>query len=100
MHSLKQYHTPSDVWWEDLKTELAHTAKALREANTGTLLGPPMMQRQTKRVDMRMEVPEGLNPDSRMELVQRGEHIRVNVSYVEGLPEPREPTAIVWRTFD
>jgi hypothetical protein len=96
LHSVKKYREPGDKWWETFRTELTETARQLRVANMGTLLGPPLMRKSSGQVEMNMEIPPSLDKDA---LVKRllGQDLIVNISYRKALPEPVEPQAILWK---
>jgi hypothetical protein len=60
----QRYRSPEDQWWDKLRTHLTQTGEALRLANTGTLLGPPMMRGTS--VEMNSELPPGRDITSPM----------------------------------
>ncbi|WP_420426816.1 hypothetical protein [Algiphilus sp.] len=97
LHSMKKLREPNDQWWIRFKTELTDTAARLKVATTGTLLGPPMIRSGTGHVDMKMEVPPGTDPETLMSRMGcRGVEMSIKVNYLNALPEPIEPEAIVW----
>jgi hypothetical protein len=96
LHAMKKWRADDDLWWDQLRDHLNDVIADLRTANTGTLLGPPMMQKDTQQVQMNMEIPPGVNIDSvTTQMMER--NFTVNVSYLEALPGTLEPEAIVWR---
>lgn len=95
LHSLKIYRGQDDAWWDSFRTVLHDSVTELRVANRGTLLGPPMMQVGTKKVEMRMDIP----PSTDMEELRAkifGRKVLVKVSYIDVLPEPLEEQAQAW----
>lgn len=96
LHAMKKWRHDDDPWWDDLRFHLNEVAAELRIANTGTLLGPPMMQKDTAQVQMNMEVPPGVDLDSvTSQMMER--NFTVNVSYLQALPGTLETEAVVWR---
>lgn len=95
LHALKRYHAPEDPWWVNLREELQAAVRELRTANTGTLLGPPLMKKGTGQVDMRLEIPPTFDHEVLMSTVMNRELI-VEVSYLDVLPAEFEPQAVVW----
>lgn len=98
LHSKKAYNAPDDEYWAGLKAELTAIAGRLQDANTGTLLGPPLMRPNTKLADTKLELP----PDSKIDEVMkamREQELVIDVSYHDNLPVEFEAEALVWR-FD
>ena len=96
LHAMKKCRHDDDPWWDDLRLHLSEVAAELRIANTGTLLGPPMMKKDTAQVQMNMEVPPGVDLDSvASQMIER--NFKVNVSYLQALPGTLETEAVVWR---
>jgi len=93
LHSMKHYRSEDDKYWNDLRTDLLKTASLLEGANTGTLLGPPLMRRGTSKVDMRLEVPPGVDLKEMMKPMLKP--TSVNVTYHESLPKEIEAEAII-----
>jgi hypothetical protein len=91
---MKRHRAPDDIWWGKLRTDLVEIAGALRIANMGTLLGPPLMMGRTGRVQMNMEMP----PGGRTFELEIGQRHKIHVSYLPSLPDPIEPQAILWTT--
>lgn len=95
MHSAKQLRPVEDPWWSMFRHELLTTARELRIANTGTLLGPPLMKSGTRNVQMSLEMPPGSEADEIMKKIT-GQDLTVDISYPDALPEILEPEASVW----
>ncbi|KFI23740.1 hypothetical protein [Nitrosococcus oceani] len=97
LYSMKKSREPNDQWWIRLKTELTDTAARLKFATAGTLLGPPMILSGTRNVDMKMETPPGSDPETLMKRMGgSGIEMSIKVNYLNALPGPIEPEAIVW----
>jgi hypothetical protein len=98
MHSMKKFRAPDDAWWESFQADLRNTADQLRIANTGTLLGPPLQKKGSKKVDMKLQLPPDSNvAETLKSLMHRPFH--VHVEYLDKLPEPLEPQAAAWTDF-
>lgn len=96
LHSMKQFRSLDDHWWTELRAELNEIVEALRVANMGTLLGPPLMKHGSRRVHMTMEVPPGRNPDALVESMSKGQNYIIEVKNLSSLPNPIEPEAVLW----
>jgi hypothetical protein len=95
MHSMKRYRPIDDTWWSAFHKELCETAEELRTATVGTLLGPPLMKKGTRQVQMSMELPPGSNADTILKRII-GQDLKVDVKYLKVLPGALEPQASVW----
>src|SRR6516162_10064828 len=94
---MKRYRAPDDPWWETLRADLVETAAALRIANMGTLLGPPLVRYPSGQIELAMEVPFGRDVKP---FIPLGLSRRVHVSYPSSLPDPIEPEAVIWDIKD
>lgn len=95
LHAMKKYRSAHDRYWERLRKELEDIAAQLELANKGTLLGPPLVKQGTGQVDMKCELPPEVDTDAVMKRM-RNKKIKVNVSYLDNLPENLELEAHVW----
>jgi hypothetical protein len=96
LHSMKRFKSDVDQYWNELRSDLEKTATLLEGANTGTLLGPPLVRPGTNKVDMRVEVPPGLDLGAMMKPMLN-QTTKVDVTYHDNLPANLEAEAIIWR---
>lgn len=97
MHSMKRYKASSDQFWIKFRNDLENTYEKLALANTGTLLGPPLLKSSTGQVDMKVELPgEDDSKNLLSPIMASGKEIKVNLSYISHLPKPIESQAHVW----
>ncbi|MES9906529.1 MAG: hypothetical protein ABW168_28090 [Sedimenticola sp.] len=100
LHSMKRHKVPSDHFWIKLRNDLESAYEKLAIANTGTLLGPPLMKSDTGQVDMRVELPnENQQQNPLGPIMDTGIEIKVNLSYISHLPKKLEKQAHVWQHF-
>jgi hypothetical protein len=97
MHSKKQFHAQGHDWWLKLRKELEAAAADLIEANTGTLLGPPLHKRSTGEGSLKIELPEGASEVSMDMAMETAVQRAVKVEYLPNLPEQLEAVAHYWR---
>jgi hypothetical protein len=95
LHAMKRHREPEDPWWERFATLVARTMSSLQVANTGTLLGPPLIKTGTSQVDMRVEIPPGTDGRAILDSIV-GRNLTVDVKYLPELPTPLESWAVVW----
>lgn len=96
LHSQKKFRPDNDLWWSTLRNELGEARTELEFANTGTLLGPPLLKKSTGKVDMKLEILPGEDPRQAASLVA-GREVLIDVSYPRTLPDRLEKEAMVWR---
>jgi len=94
LHAAKRPRANDDPWWATVRKDLAEITAALRTANTGTLLGPPLIEPGTGHLMLNSEIPPGHDLASLMEPGYRG---RLDVSYPPSLPDPLESEAVFSR---
>ncbi|NOZ11253.1 MAG: hypothetical protein GXP09_09480 [Gammaproteobacteria bacterium] len=91
LHSMKRYKVHTDQFWLRFRNDLESAYEKLAIANTGTLLGPPLMKSGTGQVDMKVELPtEGQLENPLTSIMKAGKEIKINVSYILHLPNPIE----------
>ncbi len=99
LHSMKRYKSSSDQFWLKFRNDLESTCVKLAVANTGTLLGPPLMKGSSGQVDMKIELPDGEQSKNLLGYIMNtGKEIKVNVTYISHLPKPIESQAHVWQS--
>ena len=81
----------------NLEKDLSATASLLTDATTGTLLGPPLSKDGTGEAYMNSEIPDGIDSEYIMQILRKGNEIKVNVEYLDKMPEEFENEAIVWK---
>jgi len=57
LHAMKIFKRLDDVYWEKLRSELEKIYSELQKANYGTLLGPPLLDKKTGKMQLKMEFP-------------------------------------------
>lgn len=98
LHSMKKFRAPSDEWWDNLRADLVLASNRLDSAVAGTLLGPPMTKDGTNEIDMKVEIPPHCSADEIMaRMGGKGKEMTIKVAYLESLPDPAEPQAVLWR---
>ena len=97
MHAMKNYKSADNIFWDKFRKDLEAMTKKLITANTGTLLGPPLMDKH-KHLRMNIEITSEANPDAFMQAICNGnKKLNVKVSHLDALPEILEPEAYVWK---
>lgn len=98
LHSMKKCKKSTDPYWLRFRSELEKTYMQLKIANTGTLLGPPLMKPGTGSVDMKLEIPPETDTGTMVNsIMKKGKKIKVEVSYLNKLPGKLEEEAHVWQ---
>ncbi|OGB25685.1 MAG: hypothetical protein A3I66_11860 [Burkholderiales bacterium RIFCSPLOWO2_02_FULL_57_36] len=86
LHALREELADQPGWWHEFRQILHEGYPLLELANSGELIGLPLLHRPTKRIDMRAVLLEG---DSRYPLVSRlqagCQHI-LHVAYIDPIP--------------
>jgi len=100
MHSMKIYKNTSDPFWLDFRNKLDDIYKKLLAANTGTLLGPPLIKAGTTKVDMNIELPPNVNSKDLIDTIIKQGRVIIDVSYLTQLPDVLEEEAQVWDMSD
>lgn len=95
MHSMKTFRPAGDPWWDAFRRDLERTVTALRAANVGTLLGPPLMKTGTREISMNIEILPGLDQGA-LDKGLVGQSVVVDIKYLPKLPDVLEPEALVW----
>jgi hypothetical protein len=95
LHAVRSGVHHNEQWWTKLRTETDYCANALAIANTGILLGPPLMR--GKRINTNIEIPPGHDTAEFRRLVGGdGDHVMMNFAYLDALPDPLPPRALFW----
>ena len=98
LHEMKENRTSDDSWWVKFRTELTETAAALRMANRGILLGPPMLRKTEEKLLMEINIEDVFAEAVFSSALGSpvGQTVALEVSYPPSLPEHVEPEAILW----
>jgi hypothetical protein len=56
LHAIKRRRSDGDTWWERTRLFLEATYMELERANFGTLLGPPLLHRETGKLNVKVEM--------------------------------------------
>ncbi len=84
MHAMQRFREPDDPYWASFRDLLATTAAELGAATTGTLLGPPLVERATGKMSIVIEgAPAGLTG---AEVARIGEKGVIGIRYWKTIP--------------
>lgn len=89
LHSLTQFRSDDDPWWETCRQQLEDTYAELVEANRGTLVGPPILDRKSGTITMSVEGEAGDSSDWKKQLgadLIVNERYSVQVDYLDKHP--------------
>jgi len=87
MHHPKIYRASCDVWWNETKTFLETIYTELADANKGTLLGVPLINRDTRKMQLEVEVADDKIVEELIGSVGIiGETLIFTVTYLDELP--------------
>lgn len=87
LHAMKTYRQDDDSWWTKTRCLLEEVYAELQKANKGTILGVPLLNRQTQSIQMYVEPAEGQDSAFLLQRVgSRGDTKRVKVTYLDELP--------------
>lgn len=81
LHAGKSVHPTDDPWWTELRTCLERGCDLLGGATTGTLLGPPLINKRTGQAHMPMELPAGAVAPA----VGKGDEFIFEIRYADSL---------------
>jgi hypothetical protein len=87
LHYTERFMPRHDKWWSDFRALVAEGVEGLRDATTGTLLGPPLMRRG--QGVLLVEYVKGLSSETVQQAMPApGETIHVKVDYHDTIPTP------------
>ena len=87
LHAMKIYRPSNDPWWAKARNFFEDVYAQLQKANFGTLLGVPLLNPQTKMMNMSAEPAENESTDSMLQRIGRpGASRMVRVRYLDELP--------------
>ncbi|NYI02785.1 hypothetical protein [Cupriavidus plantarum] len=95
LHSLKTSRSDSDPWWDDFRHLLHEATELLRQANVGTLLGPPLAKKGIQSAQMNIELRDE-DAGKLLGNALLGRRAKISVSYLDEVPTELEPTAHRW----
>lgn len=95
LHAMKAFRAAGDPLWEQFRVEVNDVVEQLIVANTGTLLGPPLLG-PNGNVDMKVELPSPHDHDHLVDRIKEMREIKVKISYLNTLPRNLEREAHVW----
>ncbi|GEM_PF-709954 len=97
LHTMKRLRKSEDTFWKKLRKDLEKIAGQLELANRGTLLGPPLMRADGKKIDMNCEIPETkLDHRDKMKDFMSKNDLLLKVSYLQNFPIIIEKNAVIW----
>lgn len=87
LHAIKPEYIEDPGWWQQLRGLLNEAYPLLKLANSGELIGLPLIHRQTKRMNLNV-IFVGDDPRREMlsRLVQGATH-KVRIEYIDPLPD-------------
>lgn len=95
LHAVRNSAHHNEQWWTKLRSEVSYCANALTVANMGILLGPPL--KRGKQINANIEIPPGFDATEFKRIVTgNDEHVMMSFAYLDSLPDPLPPNAIVW----
>jgi len=87
LHATKKSRKDDDKWWHDIRKYLKEVYQELTKANVGTLLGVPLIRKDTGQLYMNIEILKGEDPNSIKNRVgQIGTQRILKVRYLDELP--------------
>lgn len=87
LHAMKKLIKEDDKWWLSTREYLNSVYHELEKANTGTLLGPPLIKKETGQISMNLEILKGVDSNSLKDKVgQIGIQRILEVKYLNDLP--------------
>lgn len=87
LHAMKKSRKEDDKWWYDTRKYLEGVCQELAKANAGTLLGVPLIKKETGQLYMNIEILRGEDPNSLRDKVgQIGVQRILKVRYLHELP--------------
>ncbi|MHB8278974.1 MAG: hypothetical protein ACYDIA_15170 [Candidatus Humimicrobiaceae bacterium] len=86
LHAMKEYKNEDDEWWDNTRRYLEDICQELIKANVGTLLGPPLIKKETGQINMNTEILEDNDPDLIISKYKLGGQILFKAQYFDELP--------------
>ncbi len=86
LHAKQEHHDPNHKWWSDFRELIITTIDDLYIATSGLLLGPPIYNKSTKKVDIKIDLDT--DDESRYiieKITQLGNVISFEVNYLDSL---------------
>jgi len=88
MHCPQLFRASDDQWWKETRQFLEQVYIELQKANKGTLLGIPVLERETNKVHFEMETRQGENIEELQKKIgELGQRLVLAVEYLDNLPE-------------
>lgn len=97
LHHQRRYRPDDNDWWKQFKNLLRRAETLLAQACTGTMIGPPLMKKGTKTVDMRVELPPNCGYEELISDMQAGRRFMAKIAYSKKFPDTFEENAVIWR---
>jgi hypothetical protein len=87
LHAQKRYFAPEDDCWKEMRIFLESVYIELEKANKGHLLGPPIVHKETGKVDMSVECDTEEEGEMLLKfLPDMGERAIIRVKYLDDIP--------------
>lgn len=80
------FREDTNAWWVEQRQYLETVATELAFATSGTLMGPPLIERRTR--NMSFVIATDPSEDSGSHLTQIGARVTLYVNYLDDLPSP------------
>lgn len=82
-----EYRPPDDEWWGSFRTTIETGCHLLEDATSGTLLGPPLINKESGRLHLPMELPLGSQASN---FAGVGDEAELDIRYFEDLGDARD----------
>lgn len=82
LHAAKEFHPPDDRWWNSTDAYLRAVASELRTAVSGSLLGPPLLNRNTGEMLIHAALSGDDHQRALSTFAQIGARATLNVRYI------------------
>jgi hypothetical protein len=86
LHAMIQYRPPDDEWWNETRGFLEEVYRELQIANAGTLVGVPLLDKETKVFTTYIEVLPGDDSEAARRLLRKGSNYLVKIEYLDEFP--------------
>lgn len=87
LHAQKKYIAPDDEGWNRMRTYLESVYAELEKANKGTLLGPPLLNKRTGQVEVKVEFSSDEEKMLLTNALKPGLQNILGVGYLDDIPD-------------
>lgn len=86
MHAMKKLIPENDRWWKETRNYLEQVYAELAKANSGTLLGPPLIDKKTGHINMVTTVKKDEKIEDIKKAMQPNKRVMFRVKYLADIP--------------